>query len=45
MGTDGRSINVTEVILRHGGEAQQARDRSPLSIASRDARCWISSRR
>ncbi len=25
-GHDGRSINLTEVILRHGGEAQQARD-------------------
>jgi hypothetical protein len=26
-GHDGRSINLTEVILRHGGEAQAARDR------------------
>jgi CxxC motif-containing protein (DUF1111 family) len=26
-GHDGRSINMTEVILRHGGEAQAARDR------------------
>jgi hypothetical protein len=26
-GHDGRSINLDEVILRHGGEAQQARDR------------------
>ena len=26
-GHDGRSINLTEVILRHGGEAQSARDR------------------
>ena len=26
-GHDGRSINLTEVILRHGGEAQNARDR------------------
>jgi mono/diheme cytochrome c family protein len=25
-GHDGRSINLSEVILRHGGEAQQARD-------------------
>jgi CxxC motif-containing protein (DUF1111 family) len=25
-GHDGRSINLTEVILRHGGEAQDARD-------------------
>ena len=25
-GHDGRSINLTEVILRHGGEAQRARD-------------------
>jgi hypothetical protein len=25
-GHDGRSINLREVILRHGGEAQQARD-------------------
>ena len=25
-GHDGRSINLTEVILRHGGEAQPARD-------------------
>jgi hypothetical protein len=26
-GHDGRSVNLTEVILRHGGEAQHARDR------------------
>ena len=26
-GHDGRSLNLTEVILRHGGEAQAARDR------------------
>jgi hypothetical protein len=26
LGHDGRSINLTEVILRHGGEAQAARD-------------------
>lgn len=26
-GHDGRSVNLTEVILRHGGEAQAARDR------------------
>jgi len=26
LGHDGRSINLTEVILRHGGEAQDARD-------------------
>jgi hypothetical protein len=26
-GHDGRSMNLTDVILRHGGEAQQARDR------------------
>src|SRR5262249_8920497 len=26
-GHDGRSVNLTEVILRHGGEAQTARDR------------------
>jgi len=26
-GHDGRSINLAEVILRHGGEAQSARDR------------------
>jgi hypothetical protein len=32
-GHDGRSVNLTEVILRHGGEAQQARD----SFASLDA--------
>jgi len=25
-GHDGRSINLTEVILRHGGEAQASRD-------------------
>lgn len=25
-GHDGRSVNLTEVILRHGGEAQEARD-------------------
>ena len=27
FGHDGRSINLSEVILRHGGEAQEARDR------------------
>ncbi len=26
LGHDGRSINLTEVVLRHGGEAQDARD-------------------
>jgi hypothetical protein len=26
FGHDGRSVNLTEVILRHGGEAQQTRD-------------------
>ena len=26
FGHDGRSINLTEVILRHGGEAQEAAD-------------------
>jgi CxxC motif-containing protein (DUF1111 family) len=26
-GHDGRSINLTEVILRHGGEAQAERDK------------------
>ena len=35
-GHDGRSINLTEVILRHGGEAQLARDRfARLSIPNR----------
>jgi mono/diheme cytochrome c family protein len=37
-GHDGRSVNLTEVILRHGGEAQQARDAfATLPAASRDA--------
>jgi Di-haem oxidoreductase, putative peroxidase len=37
-GHDGRSINLTEVILRHGGEAQEARDAfAALSSRSRDA--------
>jgi hypothetical protein len=35
-GHDGRSINLTEVILRHGGEAQAARDSfAKLSIPNR----------
>jgi hypothetical protein len=34
-GHDGRSINLSEVILRHGGEAQQARDQF-ASLTSRD---------
>ena len=29
-GHDGRSINLTEVVLRHGGEAQAAHDRFAL---------------
>jgi hypothetical protein len=37
-GHDGRSINLTEVILRHGGEAQAARDAfEDLSRSDRDA--------
>ena len=32
-GHDGRSVNLTEVILRHGGEAQAARDRFALLSA------------
>jgi hypothetical protein len=36
-GHDGRSINLTEVILRHGGEAQSERDRfAALSTTSRN---------
>jgi hypothetical protein len=35
-GHDGRSINLSEVILRHGGEAQAARDSfARLSIPNR----------
>jgi CxxC motif-containing protein (DUF1111 family) len=35
-GHDGRSVNLTEVILRHGGEAQGARDRfAELSATDR----------
>ena len=34
-GHDGRSINLSEVILRHGGEAQQARDQF-ASLTPRD---------
>jgi mono/diheme cytochrome c family protein len=37
-GHDGRSINLTEVILRHGGEAQDSRDRfAALSDSSQAA--------
>ena len=37
-GHDGRSISLTEVILRHGGEAQAARDAfDALSAANRSA--------
>ncbi|HTG16224.1 MAG TPA: di-heme oxidoredictase family protein, partial [Blastocatellia bacterium] len=37
-GHDGRSINLTEVILRHGGEALGARDRfANLSLERRAA--------
>jgi mono/diheme cytochrome c family protein len=37
-GHDGRSINLMEVILRHGGEAQAARDAfAALSSPNRDA--------
>lgn len=37
-GHDGRSINLTEVILRHGGEAQASRDAfAGLSRPNRDA--------
>jgi mono/diheme cytochrome c family protein len=36
-GHDGRSINLSEVILRHGGEAQSARDTfERLSIAQKE---------
>ena len=42
-GHDGRSINLTEVILRHGGEAQAARDAfARLSSATATARCSTS---
>jgi di-heme oxidoreductase (putative peroxidase) len=35
-GHDGRSVNLQEVILRHGGEAQSSRDRfAGLSEAAR----------
>ena len=35
-GHDGRSINLTEVILRHGGEAQSQRDSfASLSLSDR----------
>lgn len=35
-GHDGRSVNLTEVILRHGGEAQAERDRfAALEVADR----------
>jgi hypothetical protein len=37
-GHDGRSINLTEVILRHGGEARQSRDSfAALGDAEKDA--------
>ena len=37
-GHDGRSINLTEVILRHGGEAQAARDAfAAMDRANREA--------
>jgi CxxC motif-containing protein (DUF1111 family) len=37
-GHDGRSINLMEVILRHGGEAQQSRDAfAPLPVRGREA--------
>jgi CxxC motif-containing protein (DUF1111 family) len=37
-GHDGRSINLTEVILRHGGEARRARDRfAGLGLGQRHA--------
>ena len=36
-GHDGRSINLNEVILRHGGEAQESRDAfAALSTRGRD---------
>jgi hypothetical protein len=35
-GHDGRSMTLTEVILRHGGEAQEARDRfAQLGVGDR----------
>ena len=37
-GHDGRSVNLTEVILRHGGEAQRSRDAfAAMDSASRSA--------
>jgi cytochrome c peroxidase len=38
-GHDGRSINLTEVILRHGGEAQSARD--AFASMDRDERAAV----
>lgn len=40
-GHDGRSINLEEVILRHGGEAQKARDR--YAKLPDYGKAWISS--
>ena len=36
-GHDGRSINLKEVILRHGGEAQRTRDRFARARAREQA--------
>ena len=37
-GHDGRSINLAEVVLRHGGEAQAARDAFATLSAPQQAR-------
>ena len=44
-GHDGRSINLEEVILRHGGEAQSSREAFRDSRKSSRARCFGSSPR
>jgi len=38
-GHDGRSVSLTEVILRHGGEAQDARDK--FEALSPTAQLWV----
>jgi hypothetical protein len=38
-GHDGRSVNLEEVILRHGGEAQAARD--AFAALSRTSKVWV----
>ena len=44
-GHDGRSINLNEVILRHGGEAQRARDLYAARLRRSRLRCGRSSNR